>query len=234
MFYDVVVNDWGETTYVPTALGNVLLAAIIIALLIGAVAFARYNIRKNNDEEPSAGTNKRMGTRQLVFCAMAIALGTVLSNIKLFSFPTGGSVTLLSMLVICIPGYLFGLGAGLMTGVAYGVLQMLVDPYILFPAQLIVDYLLAFGALGLSGVFVNSKNGLVKGYILGVIGRYVFAVISGWIFFGMYAWEGWGALPYSLAYNATYIFAEAAVTVIILLLPPVKCAIGSIKKMVVL
>ena len=233
MFYDVVVNDWGETTYVPTTLGNVLLVAIIIALLIGAVAFARYNIRKNS-EEPSAGTNKRMGTRQLVFCAMAIALGTVLSNIKLFSFPTGGSVTLLSMLVICIPGYLFGLGAGLMTGVAYGVLQMLVDPYILFPAQLIVDYLLAFGALGLSGVFVNSKNGLVKGYILGVIGRYMFAVISGWIFFGMYAWEGWGPLPYSLAYNATYIFAEAAVTVIILLLPPVKGAIGSIKKMAVL
>ena len=233
MFYDVVVNDWGETTYVPTTLGNVLLVAIIIALLIGAVAFARYNIRKNS-EEPSAGTNKRMGTRQLVFCAMAIALGTVLSNIKLFSFPTGGSVTLLSMLVICIPGYLFGLGAGLMTGVAYGVLQMLVDPYILFPVQLIVDYLLAFGALGLSGVFVNSRNGLVKGYILGVIGRYVFSVISGWIFFGMYAWEGWGALPYSLAYNATYIFAEAAVTVIILLLPPVKGAIGSIKKMAVL
>ena len=233
MFYDVVVNDWGETTYVPTTLGNVLLVAIIITLLIGAVAFAKYNIRKNS-EEPSAGTNKRMGTRQLVFCAMAIALGTVLSNIKLFSFPTGGSVTLLSMLVICIPGYLFGLGAGLMTGVAYGVLQMLVDPYILFPTQLIVDYLLAFGALGLSGVFVNSKNGLVKGYILGVIGRYMFAVISGWIFFGMYAWEGWGALPYSLAYNATYIFAEAAVTVIILLLPPVKGAIGSIKKMAVL
>lgn len=234
MFYDVVVNDWGETTYVPTTLGNVLLVAIIIALLIGAVAFARYNIRKNKDEESSASTNKKIGTRQLVFCAMAIALGTVLSNIKLFSFPTGGSVTLLSMLVICIPGYLFGLGAGLMTGVAYGVLQMLVDPYILFPAQLIVDYLLAFGALGLSGVFVNSKNGLVKGYILGVIGRYMFAVISGWIFFGMYAWEGWGALPYSLAYNATYIFAEAAVTVIILLLPPVKGAIGSIKKMAVL
>lgn len=234
MFYDVVVNDWGETTYVPTTLGNVLLVAIIIALLIGAVAFARYNIRKNKDEESSASTNKKIGTRQLVFCAMAIALGTVLSNIKLFSFPTGGSVTLLSMLVICIPGYLFGLGAGLMTGVAYGVLQMLVDPYILFPAQLIVDYLLAFGALGLSGVFVNSKNGLVKGYILGVIGRYMFAVISGWIFFGMYAWEGWGPLPYSLAYNATYIFAEAAVTVIILLLPPVKGAIGSIKKMAVL
>ena len=233
MFYNVVVNDWGETTYVPTVLGNVMLVVIILILLAAAVVFARYNIRKRQDSESSVVANKNTEVKQLVFCAMAIALGTVLSNIKLFSFPTGGSVTLLSMLVICIPGYIFGLGAGIMTGVAYGVLQMLVDPYILFPAQLVVDYLLAFGALGLSGVFNNSKNGLIKGYILGVIGRYVFAVISGWIFFGMYAWEGWGALPYSLAYNATYIFTEALVTVIILLLPPVKSAIGSIKRMAV-
>lgn len=162
---------------------------------------------------------------------MAIALGTVLSNIKLFSFPWGGSVTLLSMLVICLPGYFFGLGAGLLAGVAYGVLQLLIDPYVLYPMQLVVDYLLAFGALGLSGLFSRGKNGLIKGYIAAVLGRYVFAVISGWIFFGAYAWEGWAPLPYSLAYNAIYIFAEATVTVIILLLPPVKKALGSVKKM---
>ncbi|MBO5283995.1 MAG: energy-coupled thiamine transporter ThiT [Lachnospiraceae bacterium] len=162
---------------------------------------------------------------------MAIALGTVLSNIKLFSFPTGGSITLLSMLVICLPGYFFGLGAGLLTGVAYGVLQLIIDPYVLYPMQLVVDYFLAFGALGLSGLFVNAKNGLIKGYLTGVLGRFVFAVISGWIFFGVYAWEGWNPLAYSLVYNAIYIFAEAAVTVIILLLPPVKKALGSVKKM---
>ncbi len=156
----------------------------------------------------------------------------MLSNIKLFHFPTGGSITLLSMLVICLPGYWFGLGAGLMTGVAYGVLQMLIDPYILFPAQLLVDYLLAFGALGLSGLFTNAKYGLVKGYIAGVLGRYVFAVLSGWLFFGSYAWEGWNPLPYSLAYNAVYIFAEAAVTIILLLLPPVKNAMAGVKKLV--
>ena len=59
---------------------------------------------------------------------MAIALGTVLSNIKLFHFPTGGSITLLSMLVICLPGYWFGLGAGIATGVAYGVIPMYCIP----------------------------------------------------------------------------------------------------------
>lgn len=141
---------------------------------------------------------------------------------------------MLSMLVICLPGYWFGLGVGIMTGVAYGVLQMLIDPYILYPAQLVVDYLLAFGALGLSGLFSGSlkkKDSLILGYLAAVLGRFVFAVLSGWIFFGSYAWDGWGALPYSLAYNAIYIFAEAAVTVVILLLPPVKKMMAQLKTM---
>lgn len=226
MLYNVVVNG-DETTYVPTVLGNVLLAAVIVILLVAAVAFAKVHAKKQA-EKPESG---KLTIKQLAFCAMAIALGTVLSNIKIFHFPYGGSVTLLSMLVICLPGYFFGLGAGLMTGLAYGVLQLLIDPYVLFPLQLVVDYLLAFGALGLSGLFSNAKNGLVKGYIAAVLGRYVFAVISGWIFFGVYAWEGWAPLPYSLAYNATYIFAEAAVSIVVILLPPVKSAIGRIRKL---
>lgn len=222
MLYDVVVNDWGETTYVPTTLGNVLLAVVIIALLGAAVYLAGKG---------SSKVTKKLSAKQLAFCAVAIALGTVLSNIKVFSFPTGGSVTLLSMLVICLPGYWFGIGAGVITGVAYGVLQLLIDPYVLYPMQLIVDYILAFGALGLSGLFSNAKNGLIKGYLAAVIGRYVFAVLSGWIFFGAYAWDGWSALPYSLAYNAIYIFAEAAVTVIILCIPAVKDMLGRVKVM---
>lgn len=71
----------------------------------------------------------------------------------------------------------------------------------------------------------------MKGYIAGIIGRWVFAVISGWIFFGEYAWEGWGALPYSMAYNACYIFAEGIVTVIILCIPAVAKALGQVKQM---
>ena len=137
----------------------------------------------------------------------------------------------LSMLVICLPGYWFGLGAGIATGVAYGVLQLLIDPYVLYPMQLIVDYILAFGALGLSGLFSNAKFGLLKGYITAVLGRYVFAVISGWIFFGAYAWEGWDPLPYSLAYNAIYIFAEAAVTLLILSVKPVQNLFSKLKQM---
>lgn len=233
MLYNVIVNDWGETTYVPTTLGNVLLILLILALLFGAVFFARKVAARQHDQSAAKSGSKKsvLSIKQLAFCAMAIALGTVLSNIKLFHFPTGGSITLLSMLVICLPGYFFGVGAGILTGIAYGVLQLLIDPYVLYPMQLIVDYFLAFGALGLSGLFANSRHGLIKGYLAGVLGRYVFAVISGWIFFGAYAWEGWDPLPYSLAYNAIYIFAEAFATVCILCIPPVQNAIGRIKKM---
>lgn len=233
MLYNVIVNDWGETTYVPTTLGNVLLILLILALLFGAVFFARKVVaRQHGQSAAKSGSNKSvLSIKQLAFCAMAIALGTVLSNIKLFHFPTGGSITLLSMLLICLPGYFFGVGAGILTGIAYGVLQLLIDPYVLYPMQLIVDYFLAFGALGLSGLFANSRHGLIKGYLAGVLGRYVFAVISGWIFFGAYAWEGWDPLPYSLVYNAIYIFAEAFATVCILCIPPVQNAIGRIQKM---
>lgn len=217
MFYEVVVNDWGETTYVPTTLGNICLIILILALLGIAMCFIRRR-------------SKKLTVKQLAFCAVSIALGTVLSYIKVFSFPTGGSITLLSMLVICLPGYWFGLGAGIMTGVAYGVLQMLIDPYILYPMQLVMDYLLAFGALGLAGLFAKRKHGMIPGYITGVLGRYVFAVLSGWIFFGMYAWEGWNPLLYSVVYNGIYIFAEAIVTIVILLLPPVKKAMEIVKK----
>ncbi|MBQ7920917.1 MAG: energy-coupled thiamine transporter ThiT [Lachnospiraceae bacterium] len=174
---------------------------------------------------------QKITAKQLAFAAAAVALGTVLSNIKVFSFPFGGSITLLSMLVIALPGYWFGPIVGLLTGLAYGALQLIFDPYILFPIQMITDYFLAFGALGLSGFFASSKNGLIKGYIAAILGRYFFSVLSGWLFFGEYAWDGWAALPYSLVYNGIYIFSEAAITIILLLLPPVKNAILSVKKM---
>ncbi|MDO5538693.1 MAG: energy-coupled thiamine transporter ThiT [Eubacteriales bacterium] len=204
-----------------TTAGKVVTAVVLAAVLVAAAVFAG-----------KAGEKKKtMGTKQLVFCAMAIALATVTSMLKIFSFPFGGSVTLFSMIFICLTGYVYGPAAGILTGAAYGILQFLIEPYILTPIQVLVDYPLAFGALGLAGFFANAKFGMVKGYILGIIGRYVFAVISGWIFFGEYAWEGWGALSYSLAYNACYIFAEGAVTVIILLIPAVSKALGEVKVM---
>lgn len=216
-FIKTIVDEYGDTTYLPTTAGYVALIVIVAAILVIAVALS--NKKK-----------KTVDTKQLVFCAVAMGLATVTSFMKVYSFPFGGSITLLSMFFICLPGYWYGLKTGLMTAVAYGILQLIVDPYVLYPAQLIVDYICAFGALGLSGLFCQKKNGLIKGYILGVCGRYVFAVISGWIFFGMYAWEGWDPLPYSLAYNACYIFGEAAITLVLIAIPAVSKGLLQVKK----
>ena len=98
MLYTAVTNDWGETTYIPTTLGNVLLVIILAALLAAAVLFARMQMKKTavaptvSDGDHKMNRSK-LTVKQLAFCAMAIALGTVLSNIKLFHFPTGGSIT---------------------------------------------------------------------------------------------------------------------------------------------
>ena len=222
MFYTIV-----DGTYVPTTLGNALLIVLLAVLLAGAIVFARrYAAGQNPQPEETAKRNGRLTVKQLAFCAMSIALGTILSEIKIIDFPWGGSATLLSMLVICLPGYLFGLGAGLMTSIAYGVLQLLFNPYVLFPMQLVLDYI-----LGLSGLFAGAKRGLLKGYLVGIFGRYVFTVLSGWIFFAEYAWEGWHPLPYSLVYNGIYIFAEGAITCAVILVPAVSSGLAAVKKM---
>lgn len=208
-----------DGAYSLTTAGYVAVAVILVALIVVAALFAKREKKEK----------KKIGTKQLVVCAMAVALAMVTSMLKIYSFPFGGSVTLFSMLFIYFVGYLYGPATGMLTGAAYGVLQLLIEPYIYFPLQVLVDYPLAFGALGLSGCFSKSKHGLVKGYLCGVLARYVFAVISGWLFFGEYAWDGWAALPYSLVYNGCYIFAEAALTVLVLSIPAVSKAMKKVK-----
>lgn len=169
-------------------------------------------------------------TKQLVFCAMAIALAFVTSNLKLWYMPMGGSVTLMSMFFISLIGYWYGLGTGLLTAVAYGILQLIIDPYVISLPQLFIDYIFAFGALGLSGFFANSKYGLYKGYLASVLGRFFFAFLSGIAFFASSASDYGMAVPvYSFCYNGAYIFAEAALTLAVLALPPVKNTLARLK-----
>jgi len=171
-------------------------------------------------------------TKRLSFSAAAIALAMVTSYLKLFSAPMGGSVTLFSMLFICLIGYWYGLKTGLMAGVAYGLLQLTIDPYVISIPQLLCDYPLAFGALGLSGFFCNKKLGLIKGYILGVLGRYFFSFVSGLVFFAEYAeGSGMSAPIYSLAYNGAYLGCEAAITIVLLAIPAVSKAFAKVKEM---
>ena len=170
--------------------------------------------------------------KRLSFSAVAIALAMITSYLKLFKAPMGGSVTLFSMLFICCIGYWYGLKTGLMAGVAYGLLQLIIDPYVISIPQMLTDYPLAFGALGLSGFFCNKKYGLIKGYVVGVLGRYFFSFLSGLIFFAEYAeGSGMSAPIYSLAYNGAYLGCEAVITLILLAIPAVSKAFARAKEM---
>lgn len=173
---------------------------------------------------------KKLTTKQLTYSAAALALAMVCSMIKFTNLPMGGSCTLCSMLFVALIGYWFGPYIGLTAGFAYGLLQFIIEPIFYTLPQMLIDYPLSFGALGLSGFFAGKKNGLPLGYLTGVAGRYVFAVISGVIFFGSYAPEGTPALLYSLGYNATYIVPEAIITFIIISIPAVAKALGQIRK----
>ena len=177
----------------------------------------------------------KITTKQLVFSAMAIALATVISvAIKLPSLPNGGSITLFSMLVICLIGYWYGPKVSIIAAVAYGILQFIVGPYVVHPLQVILDYPLAFGALGLSGFFSNKKYGLLKGFLCGALGRLVVHCISGMIFYTTYVGDFGGnaaAIWAGIVYNMSYIIPETVLTLVLLALPPVQKMMEQLKKL---
>lgn len=182
-------------------------------------------------------SKSNFSTKQLVFCAMAIALATVISIVvKLPSLPNGGSITLFSMLIVCLAGYWYGPVVGLITALAYGILQFITGPYFVHPAQVLLDYPLAFGALGLSGFFRGRKHGLLIGYIAGVTGRFLFHMISGLIFYTEYvgaARQNLLAVLASTQYNLSYILPEMIATILLISLPPVAKTLAKIKEMAV-
>lgn len=177
----------------------------------------------------------RIKTKQIVFSAAAIALATVISvAIKLPSLPNGGSVTLFSMLVMCLIGYWYGPVVGLISGLAYGILQFITGPYVVHPAQVLLDYPLAFAALGLSGFFHNKKHGLITGYLAGTFGRFFFHEVSGFIFYTTYVDTFKGnmtAIWVSTAYNLSYILPEVVLTLVLLAIPAVRNVLTRIKIM---
>lgn len=176
----------------------------------------------------------RSKVRRMAFSAIAIAIATVLSNIKILSLPQGGTVTLFSMAIVASIGYWYGIKQGMLSGLIYGVLQLIFgDAYVVHPLQLILDYPLAFAMLGLAGIFKNSENGLIKGLAIGAFGRFFCSFISGIVFFSEYAPDDMPVIQYSMAYNGAYVGLEVFFTVIILMIPAVDYAMKTIKKMAI-
>lgn len=212
----IVTPDGGLTAL---GYGLCVLAAILLFLAASFIS--------------KKGSGKKSSTKQLVYCSAAMALAFIASYLKIWPMPFGGSVTLFSMLFICLIGYWYGLKAGLLTGLAYGILQFLQNPYVLSLFQVCCDYILAFAALGLSGLFSKSKNGLVKGFIVGILARGFFHSLGGYLYWMDYIPDNFPkALTslYPIIYNYSYILVEGALTVVVMLLPPVSKALAQVKR----
>ena len=141
-----------------TAAGYALSAGLLVLSLLTGLSLAERGERRGVD------------ARRLAYCAMAVALAYATSFIKVFQLPYGGSVTLLSMLFIVLIANWYGVKTGLLVGFAYGILQFLQEPYVLSLFQVCCDYVLAFAALGLAGLFRGKRNGLLLGVHCGSFG----------------------------------------------------------------
>lgn len=172
--------------------------------------------------------------QRMCVTAVLLALATVLSLLKPFPMPFGGSVTLLSMLPVVVIPLMYGTGWGIVSAFIYSIIQLGLDlgavlgwgltPYALI-GTIVLDYLLAFTFLGLAGIF-KSKSivSIASGVVLVLALRFLMHFISGVVIFDTFT--NTDAWIYSLTYNASYMVPEfittTIATVILFKVPAVK------------
>ena len=203
-YYDTADGSYGKVNQFALYLGAILL---VIAAL--AAAFLA-----------DKGGNFTFDSKSIALAGICVSLSFALSYIKLWDLPQGGSVTLVSFLPIMLFAYLYGAKKGLFVGFVYGLLQSLQDPYIIHPAQFLLDYPVAFAMAGLAGILknVNMKSPQLKFALSALIGgamRYVAHVLSGAFAFGAYALDAGASnvFTYSLAYNS-FVFVDIALVIV--------------------
>ncbi len=158
-------------------------------------------------------TSKKWNARMISFGAISIALSFVLSCIRLFRMPQGGSVTPASMLPLMLFSAAYGVGPGMLAGLVYGVLQYLQGGWFLNVWQFALDYLLAFAALGLAGLAKHwdKKWGLYLAMALAALCRALSATLAGIAFWDTAPWA-------SLVYNGTYLIPDTLICMVLALL----------------
>ncbi len=155
-------------------------------------------------------------SRVLAEIAIFVALATALSFIIIFQLPQGGSITLASMVPIIWLALRRGPKIGLTAGFVYGLVQLIVMPQIYFLPQVLLDYPLAFGCLGLAGFF--QKRWALAGVAVAITGRFIMHLISGALFFASYAPEGVNPWVYSGIYNGSYLLPELVISLFVIFL----------------
>ena len=215
-------------SFLVTAEGGLTTAGYLACILAGIIWFllATFFAGKNS-------VKCKMSTKQLVFCAAAIALAFITSYIKILKMPWGGSVTLCSMLFIVLIANWYGVRAGILVGLAYGILQFIQEPYVLSFFQVCCDYILAFAALGIAGFFAKSPKGLLKGYFAAVRARGAFHALGGYLYWMSYMPDSFPQSlksVYPIVYNYSFLLTEALLTMVVLSIPSVASALLQVKK----
>lgn len=157
-------------------------------------------------------TSKRWNAKAVAFAALSIALSYVLSCFRLYRMPQGGSVTPGSMLPIMLFSAAYGVGPGVVVGVVYGALQYLQGGWFLNVWQFLLDYLLAYGALGLAGLArkLPKRWGLYAAIVIAAVVRALSATLAGYMFWDTAFWA-------SLVYNGTYLIPDTLICIVLAL-----------------
>jgi thiamine transporter len=149
----------------------------------------------------------------MVEAAMMAALSFVLNLFIVYKMPQGGTVTAGAMVPIIIVALRRGAPWGILAGAVSGLLQFISTGEAIHPASILLDYLLAYAVLGVSGWFSSSLPKVMFGTVFAVILRFVCHLLSGALIFASYAPDGQNPWLYSMGYNASYMLPELVITV---------------------
>ena len=157
-------------------------------------------------------------TRMIAEAGVAIAIAQVLSFITLFHMPQGGSIKAASMVPLMIFAYRWGGTRGILAGIVYGILHFLLGfKSSIHYLSIILDYLVAYGVIGVCGYFKDNTTGLISGSIVAIALRWFASVTSGAVVFASYAPQGQNPWIYSMIYNASYMVPDGILNIIVLL-----------------
>jgi len=169
--------------------------------------------------KPAIQTGKKtFPTIVLAEVVVFVALASVLSLVShsFFSLPQGGSINI-GMIPIFWLALRRGPKIGIFAGAVFGVVDLAIEPFVVNPIQFILDYPLAFSALGLAGFFKNWRVfGPVIGVVVGGTCRFFSHFVSGMVYFANYAPAGQSPALYSLIYNGTYMFPSIVICAIVI------------------
>ena len=158
-------------------------------------------------------------TRMLVNIALMLALSIILHQLRLYRMPQGGSITCGSMLPLLLISYGYGPWVGCLAGFVYGIFNIIQDPYLLHPIQVLFDYPLPYMVLGLAALWPAHRY---VSTTIAFVARFLCHIISGVVFFASYAPAGTSPLMYSLIFNATYLVPECIICFALLKVLPIN------------